>query len=146
LKEIKDIVSLRLTNSDRAAVQHIASRLFARESDIYRLAIGHLLNRFGFLADSSCTGSDLLLIMVEVREEINHAIGLNRYQLEKIINGRLLHPDRYVHMMDIELLLMPQHFLAQQLTKLCCKPKNNLSIEGWLKDYLTHKYKNPRRY
>jgi hypothetical protein len=146
LKEIKEIVSLRLVNSDRAAVQFVASRLFTRESDIYRFAINYLLNRFSFLADASCTGSDLLLAMVEIREEINHTIGLKRHQLEKIINGSILHSDKYVVMADIELLLMPQHLLAQQLTKLCGKPKNNLSVEEWLKDYLIHKYKNPGCY
>jgi len=53
LNELKQIISLRLVDSDRAAVQAIASRLFVRESDIYRFAINYLLNRFGCLFDES---------------------------------------------------------------------------------------------
>ncbi|WP_157844871.1 hypothetical protein [Methylocucumis oryzae] len=39
MNELKQIISLRLVESDRAAVQAIAARLFVRESDIYRFAI-----------------------------------------------------------------------------------------------------------
>jgi len=140
LNELKQIVSLRLADSDRAAVQAIASRLFVRESDIYRFAISYLLNRFSCLFDKSYAGSDLLPAMLEIREEVNHSLGLKRHQLEKIINGNNLHPDKYVAMSDIELLLMPQHMIKQRLIKLDSTPRNNLSTENWLKAYLTEKY------
>jgi len=140
LNELKQIISLRLVDSDRAAVQAIASRLFVRESDIYRFAINYLLNRFGCLFDESCTGSDLLPAMLEIRAEINHTLGLKRHQLEKIINGNNLHPDKYVAMSDIELLLMPQHILKQRLMKLDDAPKAHTDVESWLKLYLTEKY------
>ncbi|MDD5276172.1 MAG: hypothetical protein PHR16_08825 [Methylovulum sp.] len=140
MNELKQIVSLRLADSDRAAVQAIAARLFVRESDIYRFAINYLLNRFSCLFDKSYAGSDLLPAMLEIREEINHSLGLKRHQLEKIINGNNLHPDKYVAMSDIELLLMPQHMIKQRLIKLDSTPRNNLSIEDWLKAYLTEKY------
>jgi len=51
-----------------------------------------------------------------------------------------VHPDKYVAMSDIELLLMPQHLLRQRLLKLSDTPRNNLSVEDWLKEYLTDKY------
>ncbi|MDO9104720.1 MAG: hypothetical protein Q7U57_07135 [Methylovulum sp.] len=140
MNELKQIISLRLVDSDRAAVQAIASRLFVRESDIYRFAINYLLNRFSCLFDESCTGSDLLPAMLEIRAEINHTLGLKRHQLEKIINGNNLHPDKYVAMSDIELLLMPQHILKQRLIKLDEAPRAHIDVETWLKLYLTEKY------
>ena len=139
LNELKQIISLRMVDSDRAAVQAIASRLFVRESDIYRFAINYLLNRFSCLLDETCTGSDLLPALLEIRAEINHTLGLKRHQLEKIINGSNLHPDKYVAMLDIELLLLPQHLLKQRLMKLDEIPRD-ADVETWLKLYLTEKY------
>jgi hypothetical protein len=135
------MISLRLVDSDRVAVQAIATRLFVRESDVYRFAINHLLNRFGCFFDENCTGSDLLLALIEIRTELNHTLGLKKLQLEKIINGKNVHPDKYVAMCDIELLLMPQHLLKQQLMKLYTAPRNKLNIEEWLKEYIAEKYK-----
>jgi hypothetical protein len=129
-----------LVDSDRAAVQAVASRLFVRESDIYRFAITYLLNRFNCLFDDACTGSDLLLAMLDIRSEINHTLGLKKHQLEKIINGNNLHPDKYVAMADIELLLLPQHLLKQRLMALDDTSKSNFDIESRLKTYLTEKY------
>ncbi len=140
MNDLKQIISLRLADSDRAAVQTIASRLFVRESDIYRFAVNYMLNRFGCLFDDSCTGSDLLLAMLEIRAEINHTFGFKKHQLEKIINGNNLHPDKYVAMSDIELLLMSQHMLKQRLMKLEESSRANIDPEAWLKTYLTEKY------
>lgn len=136
------MISLRLVESDRAAVQAIASRLFVRESDIYRFAINYLLNRFNCLFDENCTGSDLLLALIEIRSELNLTLGLKKQQLEKIINGNNLHPNKYVAMADIELLVMPTQMLKLQLLKLGYLPKNEdeQNIEVWLKDYLVEKY------
>lgn len=134
------MISLRLVESDRAAIQAIASRLYVRESDIYRFAINYMLNRFSCLFDQSCTGSDLLPALLDIRAEINHTLGLKRHQLEKIINGNNLHPDKYVAMADIELLLMPQHLLKQRLMKIDDARREHLGVEEWLKDYLTEKY------
>ncbi len=140
MNELNQIISLRLVESDRAAVQAIAARLFVRESDVYRFAINYLLNRFNCLFDDAYTGSDLLPAMLEIRAEINHSLGLKRNQLEKIINGNNLNPDKYVAMSDIELLLMPPHLLRQRLVKLDDAAKNQTDVETWLKDYLTEKY------
>ena len=135
------MISLRLEESDRAAVQAIASRLFVRESDVYRFAINYLLNRFGSFYDASCVGSDLLPTLIEIREELSHTLGLKKLQLDKIVNGNNLHPDKYVAMCDIELLLMPQHTLKQQLMKLYAEPRDKLNVEEWLKEYMMEKYK-----
>jgi hypothetical protein len=140
LNEVKQTISLRLIDSDRTAIQAIASRLFVRESEIYRFAINYLLNRFSCLLDDTCTGSDLLPAMLEIRAEINHTLGLKRHQLERIINGNNLDPDKYVSMTDIELLLMPQHILKQRLMKQDETPRPPIDVETWLKLYLTEKY------
>lgn len=144
MNELKQVISLRIIDTDRAAVQAIASRLFVRESDIYRFSINYMLNRFNCLFDTSCTGSDLLPVMLEIRGEINHTLGLKRHQLEKIINCNNLHPDKYVAMCDIELLLTPQHLLKQRLMRLDDSYRaNNIDAEAWLKAYLTEKYHLP---
>ncbi len=140
MNELKQMISLRLVESDRAAIQAIAARLFVRESDIYRFAINYMLNRFSCLFDPTCTGSDLIPALLDVRAEINHTLGLKRHQLEKIINGNNRHPDKYVAMSDIELLLMPKHLLKQRLMKMDDAPRGNLSTEEWLKEYLNNKY------
>ncbi len=140
MNELKQTISLRLIDSDRTAIQAIAARLFVRESEIYRFAINYLLNRFSCLLDDTCTGSDLLPAMLEIRSEINHTLGLKRHQLERIINGNNLNPDKYVAMTDIELLLMPQHILKQRLMKQDETPRSAIDVETWLKLYLTEKY------
>ncbi len=140
MNDIKHIVSLRIINSDRAAVQAIASRLFVRESDVYRFSINFMLNRFQCLFDDSCTGSDLLPALLEIRAEINHSLGMKRNQLEKIINGSNINPEKYVAMCDIELLLVPAHLLKQRLSKLDNTFRGHLDAEAWLKAYLTDKY------
>ncbi len=80
------------------------------------------------------------MAMLEIRTEINHTLGLKRHQLEKIINGNNLHPDKYVAMSDIELLLMPQHLLKQRLMKLDEISRPPSDPESWLKAYLMEKY------
>ncbi len=141
MNDIKHIVSLRIINSDRAAVQAIASRLFVRESDVYRFSINFMLNRFQCLFDDTCTGSDLLPALLEIRAEINHSLTLKRNQLEKIINGSNINPDKYVAMCDIELLLLPSHLLKQRLSKLDSTFRGHLDADAWLKSYLADKYK-----
>ena len=111
------MISVRIDESDRSAVQAMATRLFVRESDIYRFAISYLFTRFDCLLDDSCAGSDLLLALVEIRNELHHTLGLKKHQIEKIINNSNFKPEKYVAMSDIELLLMPQHILKQHLTK-----------------------------
>lgn len=140
MSDLNQIISLRLGDSDRAAVQVVAARLFVRESDIYRFAINYLLNRFLCLTDESCTGSDLLPALLEIRGEINHTLALKKHQLNKIINGNNFDPDKYVAMSDIELLLMPQHILRQRLAKLDETARDKTDIETWLRLYLTEKY------
>jgi hypothetical protein len=140
LSDLNQIISLRLGDSDRTAVQVIASRLFVRESDIYRFAINYLLNRFLCLTDDACTGSDLLPALLEIRGEINHSLALKKHQLNKIINGNNFNPDKYVAMSDIELLLMPQHLLRQRLAKIDETPRDKMDVEAWLRVYLTEKY------
>lgn len=141
MNDIKQIISLRINNSDRAAVQAIASRLFVRESDVYRFSINYMLNHFQSLFDDTCTGSDLLPAMLAIRAEINHSLGLKRNQLEKIINGSNINPDKYVAMCDIELLLLPSHLLKQRLSRIDSVFRGQMDADSWLKAYLTDKYK-----
>ncbi len=139
--EKKKIVSMRLNNNDRNAIQAIASRLFVREAELYRFAVNNLLNRMHHLHDLDCTGSDLLPLFIEFREELNQNLGLKKLQLFKVINNGNAHPDKFVSMTDIELLLLPQHQVRQRLlqTKAALIYKQN-DINAWLKSYFVAKY------
>lgn len=137
----KYIVSMRLSNADRIAVRSTAARLFVRESKLYRFAIHHLLNRLHRLNDDACCGSDLLLLFLEFKEELSVHLELKKHQLFKIFNGRNTHPEKYVAMADIELLLMPDHAVRQrlQMTPDAAKTKH-AETKAWLKGYFLEKY------
>jgi hypothetical protein len=118
VSEKKHIVSMRLNNNDRNAIQMMASRLFVRESELYRFAVNTLLKRMHKLNDPDCKGSDLLPLFIQLRVEFNQNLGLKRQQLFKIVNNGNAHPDKFVAMADIELLLLPKHLLRQRLLQI----------------------------
>lgn len=139
--ERKNIVSIRLSNSDRIAVRSMAGRLFVRESKLYRFAINYLLHRLQTLNDDSCSGSDLLLLFLEFKDDLTTNLELKKHQLFKIFNGRNTLPEKFVAMADIELLLMPDHAVRQrlQLTSEALRFKHANAVE-WLKAYFIDKY------
>ena len=141
MDEKKHIVSMRLNNNDRNAIQTMASRLFVRESELYRFAVNNLLNRMHKLHDLDCTGSDLLPLFIEYREELNHNLGLKKQQLFKIVNNGNAHPDKFVSMADIELLLLPQHLVRQRLLQIeDALVLKQHDVSAWLESYLVDKY------
>jgi len=137
----KHIVSMRLNNADRFAMRSTAVRLFVRESELYRFAICHLLSRLDKLHDESYTGSDLLPLFLEFREELNIHLGLKKHQLFKIFNGKSTNPDKFVAMVDIELLLMPHHAVRQRLQQIPeAQDDRQDDTNAWLRHYLSKKY------
>lgn len=143
MSELKHIISLRIENSIRNAVQATASRFYVRESDIYRFAVNYTLKRFKCLHEDDFSGSDLLHLMLDIREELIGSLSLKKNQLFNILNGNNVHPDKFVAMSDIELLLTPQHLLKQRLQKVDDKPRSDVDSETWLKQYLLEKYQSP---
>ncbi len=139
--EKKHVVSMRLTNNDRNGMQNLSSRLFIRESDLYRFAVNCLLSKMNHLNDEGNRGSDLLPLFVNFRAEINEFLKLNKQQLYKIINAGNAHPDKLVSMEDIELLLLSDMALRNKLIKireaLAFKNKNT---SVWLQHYFDNKY------
>ncbi len=137
----KHIVSMRLNNNDRNAIQNLASRLFVRESELYRLAVNHLLTRLQKLHDPDCSGSDLLPLFIEFREELIQNLGLKKQQLFKIVNNFNSHPDKFVTMTDLELLLLPPYLVRKRLLlideALVVKQQDTNS---WLVSYFIEKY------
>jgi hypothetical protein len=141
LNDRKNIVSIRLGNSDRMTVRSMAARLFVRESKLYRFAIHHLINRLHKLNDDSCCGSELLLLFLDFKDELATHLDLKKHQLFKIFNGRTTQAEKFVAMSDIELLLMPDHIVRQRLQLIpdALKYKHADTIE-WLRNYFTSKY------
>ncbi|MCF6205218.1 MAG: hypothetical protein L3J59_16400 [Methylococcaceae bacterium] len=140
MNQRKEIVSLRLTNDDRTAVQSIADRLLVRESDIYRFAVNQLVTRLQKLLDSSCRGIDLLPLFLELREDLNYNLGFKKNQLYNIINHKELAPERQVSMEDIELLILPHHLVRNRLKTLHDINDNNIDTDKWLRLYFKEKY------
>ena len=137
----KQIVSMRLNNADRNAVRSTAARLFVRESELYRFAVYHMLHRLHKLHDDSCSGSDLLPLFLEIREELTQQLGLKKHQLFKIFNGKNTAADKFVAMSDIELLLLPQHVVRQRLLQTNeALPLRQSNTSVWLESYLHKKY------
>jgi len=132
---------MRLNNTDRVAVRSTAARLFVRESELYRFAVYHLLNRLHKLHDESCTGSDLLPLFMEFRDELNIHLNLKKHQLYKIFNGNNTAPEKFVAMSDIELLLMPHHGVRQRLQQIPeALDLKEAETNAWLRNYLVEKY------
>ena len=88
------------------------------------------------------TGSDLLPLMLDIREELIDSLSLKKHQLFNIMNGNNTHPDKFVAMSDIELLLTPRHLLKQRLQKIDDTPRTDIDAETWLKQYLLEKYQS----
>lgn len=137
----KHIVSIRLNNADRIGIRTTAARLLVRESELYRFAVCHLLNRLHKLHDEASVGSDLIPLFLEFREEFNSQLNLKKHQLFKIFNGRNPPQHKFVAMADIELLLLPQHAVKQRLqTTTDASNARNANTDIWLKSYLLGKY------
>ncbi|MCQ8117636.1 MULTISPECIES: hypothetical protein [Methylomonas] len=142
LDDKKHIVSIRLNNSDRIAVRAMAARLFVRESELYRFAVYHLLNRLHKLHEDTCVGSDLLPLFIEFKDELNTHLGLKKHQLFKIFNGKNPDPEKFVSMADIELLLLPQHAVRQRLQQMNeAAGQRRADTNAWLLEYLKEKYR-----
>ncbi|PPD33546.1 MAG: hypothetical protein CTY19_07280 [Methylomonas sp.] len=137
----KNIVSIRLGNSDRVTVRTLAARLYVRESKLYRFAIHHLINRLHKLNDDNYCGKDLLLLFLDFKEELATHLELKKHQLFKILNGRTTEADKFVAMSDIELLLMPEHIVRQRLQLMTDAIKyKHADTTEWLRNYFTDKY------
>jgi hypothetical protein len=139
LDDKKHIVSIRINNSDRYAMRMTAERLCIRESELYRLAICHLLNKLHKLQDESCNGSDLLPLFLEFKEELNMHMGFKKQQLFKIFNINSTPPEKFVAMCDIELLLLPLHAVRQRLIMMNTSLEQK-NTENWLVQYMKEKY------
>ena len=137
----KHIVSLRLNNADRFAACSIAERLSVRESELYRFAVCHFISRLHKLNNASFNGSDLLPLFLEFREELKTHLGLKKHQLFDILNGKNTPSDKFVAMVDIELLLLPRHRVRQRLTQSSTVATQRDSTDAWLEDYLRKKYR-----
>ena len=136
---------MRLNNHDRNAIQTMATRLFVREAELYRFAVNNLLNRMHQLPNLDCTGSDLLPLFIEFREELNLNLGFKKQQLFKVINNGNAHPDKFVAMSDIELLLLPQHLVRQRLLQIeAAQAFKQQDINTWLESYFVEKYGLPK--
>lgn len=128
---------MRLESSQLDQVQALATRLCIRESDLYQLAVSFTLNKLHCLIDERYSGRDLLPLLLEIREDFNKNLKINKYILFKIVNTP---PNKFVEMTDIELLLTPTQNIKSYLQRLGENIEDHEDSEICLKRYLLNKY------
>lgn len=143
----KQLVSVRLCDSDVDRIQALASRLRVRESDVIRFALRLAFNRLAPLLDAQARGRDLIPIFLECGPELTYHFDLEPRTLETIINDGLDDSEKKVDGHDIELIAalhLPSYHLPARL-KYQPKPENGrLSLSGGLQQYLYDKYVHPK--
>jgi len=137
MSENRQIVSMRIEDSKLEQIQVLAARLYIRESDLYQFAVSYTLNKLTCLMDNRYSGSDLLPLLLDIREDINKNLNINKHLLFKIVNTP---PNKYVDMIDIELLLTPTHLIKEYLHRLGEKTQDSENAEACLKLYIFKKY------
>ncbi len=138
----KHVVSIRMASGHRNAIKNIASRLYVRESELYRFAINSLIHRMSDFNDEICVGSELLPLIIGFRSELKGYLQISAKHLHKIINAGNADPDKFVEMSDIELLLLSNKSLLWILKRKAAAAEfKNADVDVWLSDYLTYKYK-----
>lgn len=139
----KRSISMRIDLSDYAKVKAVASRLRARESDVFRFAIKLAMAKLAPLYDSRMTGADLMPVFVECGTELLNHFNLDARRLDAIINGNLDDEQNRVDIEDIDLLAMstmPERYLLVRLKEIANGHVDAATAHELLADYLLRKY------
>lgn len=140
----KQNVSLRMNTADLRKIKLIASRLRARDSDVFRFAIKTALARMAPLAEMNARGSDLLPLFMEFGADLTKHFDLDTERLESIVNGDVIDPNKRVDHSDLELIALAgqeEHYAMIRLRELAQRPVSEaMGIASVLRDYLLEKY------
>lgn len=142
----KQLVSVRLCQSDVERIQVLASRLRVRESDVIRFALRLAFNRLAPLLDEQARGRDLVPIFLECGPELAYHFDLEPRTLEAIVNEGLDDPGKKVDSRDIELLAalhLPSHRLPSRVKFSPAPATAPSSMANDLQQYLYGKYLRP---
>ncbi|MBI3774787.1 MAG: hypothetical protein HY273_04410 [Gammaproteobacteria bacterium] len=140
----KQNVSLRMSSADLRKIKMIASRLYARDSDVFRFAIKTALARLAPLHELNAKGAELLPLFTEFGPELTNYFELDTDRLETIVNGDLSDSMRRVERGDLELLALAgqeEHYAMIKLRELARRPVNDENgVASMLREYLFDKY------
>jgi hypothetical protein len=140
----KQNVSLRMNSTDLRKVKQIATRLYARESDVFRFAIKTALARLAPLHELNAHGAELLPLFMEFGPELTKYFELDTERLEAIVNGRLDDTSKRVERGDLELLVLAgqeEHYAMIKLRELARRPVSDVSgVASVMREYLMQKY------
>lgn len=142
----KQLVSVRLCQSDVERIQALAARLRVRESDIIRFALRLAFSRLAPLLNEQARGRDLIPIFLECGPELTYHFDLEPRTLEAIVNDGLDDPEMKVDSRDIELIAalhLPGYRLPSRLPFTPDTTADTLSPPGGLQQYLYDKYVHP---
>lgn len=138
----KQLVSVRLCQSDVERIQALAARMRVRESDIIRFALRLAFGRLAPLLNEQARGRDLIPIFLECGPELTYHFDLEPRTLEAIVNDGLDDPEKKVDSHDIE-LIAALHLPGYRLPFTPDSAANVLSPPGGLQQYLYNKYVHP---
>jgi len=142
----KQLVSVRLCQSDVERIQALAARLRVRESDIIRFALRLAFGRLAPLLNEQARGRDLIPIFLECGPELTYHFDLEPRTLEAIVNDGLDDPEHKVDSHDIELIAalhLPGYRLPARPPFAPVSADDRLSPSGKLQQYLYDKYVHP---
>ncbi len=140
----KQNISLRMNTSDLRKVKHIAQRLGARESDVFRFAIKSTLAKLSPLYELQAHGSDLVPVFMEVGPELAKYFDLDSARLDRIINEGVQDPHKRVDRDDLELLALSgleANYMFLKLRERGARPPADTDGPATLlREYLLQKY------
>ncbi|MHB8621749.1 MAG: hypothetical protein ACYC9J_01460 [Sulfuricaulis sp.] len=145
----KQLVSVRLCQSDLERIRAIAGRLRVRDSEIIRFALRLAFTKLAPLHDQNAYGRDLIPIFLECGPELAYHFELDSRSLDAIVNGDLDDPQKKVDAKDIEILatshLMPSYHFQTKLNGLPKPEHGRLDSTEALQQYLYEKYLGSRQ-
>lgn len=140
----KQNISLRMSSVDLRKIKMLASRLYARDSDVFRFAIKTALARLAPLHELNAKGVELLPLFTEFGAELTHYFELDTERLETIVNAGLSDTVKRVERRDLELLALvgqEENYAMLKLRELIQRPVNEADgVASMLREYLFDKY------
>ena len=139
----KQIVSLRMNNTDVRKVKQLSRRLGVRESDVFRFAIKSTLAKLAPLQGDRIKGRELVPVFMEFGRELTSYFEFDARRLEMIINTGVDDPGMRVDQDDIELMAMSgnhENYVYLKLRDVAARHEHVNGPATLLRQYLYNKY------
>ncbi len=141
--DAKKSISLRLSGTDRRKIRGVAARLHARESDVLRFCIQHMLDKLGPFHDEHARGAALMPAFIELGAELGSFFALDRERIAAILDEGVDDPKERVERFDVELLAStrgPEAYCRARLREVVELRDDEADTGKALRRYLYRKY------